>query len=218
MKRCDCCGGKLGLIVHRKWRLRFCKLACKNSYQLRRRRQIRHRSQRLDTATLMSASQGVLRRYQAIRERVGYGILQLNPMRNPFEACFAPAASFGRSSVFRSAHGYVPPVGWKLESLPQLPSPGSLSGLSIMSGMRNLLLPISGACASILRRASARIAEHSCQLLAPIVESSLSGGVIADQGIGSRLARDIRATPATYPSIDLPPRCCANPWTMVRNR
>ncbi len=29
MRRCDYCGGKLGLIIHRKWRWRFCKLACK---------------------------------------------------------------------------------------------------------------------------------------------------------------------------------------------
>ena len=30
MRRCHYCGGKLGLIVHRKWGLRFCKLACRN--------------------------------------------------------------------------------------------------------------------------------------------------------------------------------------------
>jgi hypothetical protein len=40
MRRCDCCGGKLGLIVHRKWRWRFCKLACKKAYEYRRRKKI----------------------------------------------------------------------------------------------------------------------------------------------------------------------------------
>jgi len=30
--RCGQCGGKLGLIVHRYWELRFCRRACKRSY------------------------------------------------------------------------------------------------------------------------------------------------------------------------------------------
>jgi hypothetical protein len=50
MRRCDYCGGKLGLIVHRRWRLRFCKPACKNAYELRLRKQIRHRRRWLDTS------------------------------------------------------------------------------------------------------------------------------------------------------------------------
>ena len=29
MRRRDNCGGKLGLIIHRIWKWRFCKLACK---------------------------------------------------------------------------------------------------------------------------------------------------------------------------------------------
>jgi hypothetical protein len=111
MRRCDYCGGKLGLIVHRKWRLRFCKLACKNSYELRQRQQIQHRRPRLDTSTLRSATRAALRRYRTVGERVGYGLLlfPLNPMCNPFEACFAPAASFGRSSIFRATNGYCRP-------------------------------------------------------------------------------------------------------------
>ena len=40
MRRCDCCGGKLGLIVHRKWTWRFCKLACKKAYEYRQRKEI----------------------------------------------------------------------------------------------------------------------------------------------------------------------------------
>jgi hypothetical protein len=40
MRRCNYCGGKLGLIVHRKWRWRFCKLACKKAYEHRRREKV----------------------------------------------------------------------------------------------------------------------------------------------------------------------------------
>jgi hypothetical protein len=35
MRRCDYCGGKLGLIIHRIWKWRFCKLACKEAYEYR---------------------------------------------------------------------------------------------------------------------------------------------------------------------------------------
>jgi hypothetical protein len=37
MKRCALCGGRLGLISHRKGRLRFCKLARKTEYIERER-------------------------------------------------------------------------------------------------------------------------------------------------------------------------------------
>ena len=37
MKRCALCGGRLGLISHRKGRLRFCKLAHKSAYSERER-------------------------------------------------------------------------------------------------------------------------------------------------------------------------------------
>jgi hypothetical protein len=33
MKRCSYCGGPLGLIVRRKWSLRFCSKACKQAYE-----------------------------------------------------------------------------------------------------------------------------------------------------------------------------------------
>jgi hypothetical protein len=33
MRRCDYCGGKLGLIIHRKWRWRFCKLAFRKGHE-----------------------------------------------------------------------------------------------------------------------------------------------------------------------------------------
>jgi hypothetical protein len=184
MRRCDYCGGKLGLIVHRRWRLRFCKLACKNAYEFRQRKQIRHRRRRLDTSTSMSVLLGLLHRYHIARERVRYGLLPLNPICNPFEVCFVPVASFARSCA---TNGYLPIVGLNIESLPQLPPNKYLFSSSITKGMRNLFLPLSVACAGILQRASA-------QLLAPIVESSLLVGDTAVQGIGIRLVRDGQAT------------------------
>jgi hypothetical protein len=39
MKRCALCGGRLGLISHRKGMLRFCKLAHKSAYIEREREQ-----------------------------------------------------------------------------------------------------------------------------------------------------------------------------------
>jgi hypothetical protein len=30
--RCECCGGKLGLVSHHHWGLRFCRKACKADY------------------------------------------------------------------------------------------------------------------------------------------------------------------------------------------
>ncbi len=196
MRRCHYCGGKLGLIVHRKWSLRFCKLACKKSYECRQSQQIRHRRRWLDTSVLKSAPEATFHRYHAARERVGYGPLALTLTCNPFEPCFAPAASFGRPSIrICATNGYLPPAGLRLESLAYLPPNQSLSSSSIMLGMRNLFLALSGAGVSILRSVSTRIAERFCQLLAPVVEVSLLGDVTASQGIGVRLVRDGRAMP-----------------------
>jgi hypothetical protein len=106
---------------------------------------------------------------------------------------FAPAASVGRSSIFCATNGYWPPASLKRESLPCLPPTNTSSRSSIMFGMSNLFLALSGACAGILRSASARIAEYCCQLLAPVVEVSLLSDVTAVEGIGIRLVRDGRA-------------------------
>jgi len=43
MRRCDYCGGKLGLIIHRKWRWRFCKLARKKAHEHRQREELQRR-------------------------------------------------------------------------------------------------------------------------------------------------------------------------------
>ena len=46
MRRCNHCNGQLGLIVHRKWMLRFCSKSCKKAYehklQEERRAKLRH--------------------------------------------------------------------------------------------------------------------------------------------------------------------------------
>ena len=45
MRRCNYCNGQLGLIVHRKWMLRFCSKECKKAYEHQleeERRKLRH--------------------------------------------------------------------------------------------------------------------------------------------------------------------------------
>ena len=46
MRRCNHCNGQLGLIVHRKWMVRFCSKSCKKAYehklQEERRAKFRH--------------------------------------------------------------------------------------------------------------------------------------------------------------------------------
>ena len=49
MRRCNHCDGQLGLIIHRKWRLRFCSRACKKAYEHKldeERARLRHLSGR----------------------------------------------------------------------------------------------------------------------------------------------------------------------------
>jgi hypothetical protein len=38
--RCDYCCGKLGLMVHRYWHMRFCSSACTQSYEQRQKRRL----------------------------------------------------------------------------------------------------------------------------------------------------------------------------------
>jgi hypothetical protein len=59
-------------------------------------------------------------------------------------------------------------------------------------------LPSTGA--TILHRASARIAEYFYQRLSPAIEGSLSGDVTAGNGIGVRLAGDSARLRITQPT------------------
>jgi hypothetical protein len=204
MRRCDHCDGKLGLVVYRRWRLRFCKLACKNSYQHRQRQDSRHRRRWLDAFGLKPAATAVLRHFSAARDRLGYGILALNLIcSNPVEAYFAldslastfpenaQARSLGRPSTPHLTNGYLPSAGPKLGSSPFLSSILSVSRLST-SRIGSPLPQLSSADAAILRRASARIAEYFYQRLAPAVEGSLLGDISAGHGISVRLVKDGR--------------------------
>jgi hypothetical protein len=47
MKLCDNCGGRLGMVVRRKWSWRFCKLTCKTAFEHRRREEFRDKMREL---------------------------------------------------------------------------------------------------------------------------------------------------------------------------
>jgi hypothetical protein len=206
MRRCDYCGGKLGLIVHRKWRRRFCKLACRTAYECRQREDLLRRRQRLAypsgsaRRSLRNGSQhrtGGSPKPDASTSALKSGLLAFKLTSDPFEGFFAPTASFARSSICtRARKRYLPPSGLMIEASSSLVSnqflPGTSIGLNLMS---KLFLPLSDACASILRSASARIAERFCQLLSPVVEVSLLSDVAEIEGIGARLFREGRAMP-----------------------
>jgi hypothetical protein len=90
----------------------------------------------------------------------------------------------------------LPPATVMLEAPPILATNQSLPGGSGVVSWRitkRLLLRLSELCVVILRMASARIDERSCQLLTPVVDVALFGDVMETQGIGARLAREIGA-------------------------
>jgi hypothetical protein len=49
--RCDHCRGKVGLIVHRYWRMRFCSAACAQAYQQRLHGETRDKIRLLNPAS-----------------------------------------------------------------------------------------------------------------------------------------------------------------------
>ena len=85
MRCCDYCGGKLGLVVQRKWRLRFCRLVCKESHERRQRQKTLLRSGWVGLSMLKSALRANLHRRSAVRERVGFGLVVLNLICNPLD-------------------------------------------------------------------------------------------------------------------------------------
>jgi hypothetical protein len=84
----------------------------------------------------------------------------------------------------RALRGYGPSSGVRLAQ----PCPAS-AGLCL----RKLLLGFVQACTGILRAAAARMAEQSCQRLAPVVAIPASSELGASSGMGIRLLRDSRA-------------------------
>jgi hypothetical protein len=59
MRRCNHCGGRLGLIVHRNWMLRFCSKACKKAYEHKLAEQHRAKGRYLAFLTGVTAWQDV---------------------------------------------------------------------------------------------------------------------------------------------------------------
>src|ERR1700737_2970699 len=47
MTHCDNCGGRLGMVVRRKWSWRFCKPTCKAAFEHRQHEEVRHRMRAL---------------------------------------------------------------------------------------------------------------------------------------------------------------------------
>ena len=211
MRRCDHWGGKFDLAAHRKWRLRLCTLACKNSQEPRRHEDSQHRRRWLDACGLKLVAAAILRRFRATREQVGFGVLALNLICNPVEAYCAldslasifpekaQAKSFGRPSPLRAVSG-LPPADPQIGSSQSLSSERSVSRLSIILQMASRLPNLPSTSATILHRTSARIAEYFYQRLAPVIEGSLSGDVTAGQGIGVRLAGDSARLWITQPT------------------
>jgi len=211
MRRCDHWGGKFDLAAHRKWRLRLCTPACKNSQEPRRHEDRQHRRRWLDACGLKLVAAAILRRFRATREQVGFGVLALNLICNPVEAYCAldslasifpekaQAKSFGRPSTLRAVSG-LPPADPQIGSSQSLSSNRSVSRLSIILQMASRLPNLPSTSATILHRTSARIAEYFYQRLAPAIEGSLSGDVTGGHGIGVRLAGDSARLWITQPT------------------
>jgi hypothetical protein len=185
MRRCDYCGGKLGLVVHRKWKLRFCKLACKNAYEHHKWRDNRHRT----------------------GERIGYDLLALpicNPSGSPVglthgEPAFsfsknAAAVSFERASIFRVTNKCFSAADLKLETMTSVANL-SIVGLPTMVRLKSLFRALVGTFVGSLRDVSARIAEYFHQRLSPTVGSSALGDFRVVRGLGVRLLRDSCTNP-----------------------
>jgi hypothetical protein len=204
MRRYDYCGKGLGLIVHRKWRWRFCKLSCEKTGKRRQRKELQ-RPRQWFAYPSGSVSPGLCNRSQH-----GIGdIPKLDPYTTVLKSArlqidqlsfrsFATRASLRRGAICtRTTDRYLPLSALKIETSPSSSSNRLLPNTSIaprLRLMRKIFWRLPGACARIMRSVSARIAERSCQLFAPVVECSLWGEGSEIEGIGARLAREDHAT------------------------
>jgi hypothetical protein len=57
--------------------------------------------------------------------------------------------------------------------------------------IRDLLVYLSVGCSSVFQHTAARVAEHSYQRLAPVIQIVPRGPNSTTDGIGMRLARDV---------------------------
>jgi hypothetical protein len=155
----------------------------------------------LDAFISKGAAAALCRLTAAAREQVKLGVLAVNLICHPVEACSAldslasifpekaQARGLGHSSALRVAHAYLPLAGPPPAAPPS--SSKSLSRPQIFLRMRSSLPALPGAAAGLLRRPLARIAEYFYQRLAPAIEGSHCADVIPGRGIATRLARDM---------------------------
>jgi hypothetical protein len=117
-----------------------------------------------------------------------------DPIRDPFEAAFAQSVKFLRPfRCSRTTQRNAEPTIWNIEN-----ASGSSLGGSLSSGRGLISKLFLSACAGILRIASARIAERSFHLFAPVVDGSVLSAFITDAGgIAARLILD-RHTVSTF--------------------
>ena len=120
---------------------------------------------------------------QAGRQRVRYRARAFNSDCYPFET--------GRSAVRVRATDLSSTDGSC--SLPPSQSSPRVRAVLGLRNARRLISLLSDTCAHVLASASARIAEHFCQLLDPVLFAS--GTVIEIEGLGGRLVRDTHAEP-----------------------
>ncbi len=74
MKRRSSCGGPFGLIVHRKWNLRFCSKACKKAYEYEQAEAIRQAKQNWrPTVVSLRSETAEARRQDAIATNIWTG-------------------------------------------------------------------------------------------------------------------------------------------------
>jgi hypothetical protein len=135
------------------------------------------------------------RRADAAQGRMG-SLDAFEHIHHPSAAAFATAAKLSRSFCPAGTRR----IAWPIEAAAPSGSARSLS--SSISGWRlisKLFLSLQGVCAGILRNASARIAERSFQLFAPVVDVSILSRFIPSERMGARLALDWHAVSARVP-------------------
>ena len=132
------------------------------------------------------------------REQVGLGVVVLNLICNPVEAYLAldsltsvfPENAQARIFDRPAANGWLPPADTQRAASLFSSLGRSVSRAPPSLRMEGAFPLFSNVVDTMLRRAWARIAEHSYQRLAPTLEDPLPGNIASSRGIGVRLAAD----------------------------
>jgi len=118
-----------------------------------------------------------------------------DPIRDSFEPALGQSVKLLRSfSGSRTTERNPQPAICNIEA-----ASGSSSGGSLSSGWGLISKLFLSVCAGILRNTSARIAERSFHLFAPVVDGSILGAVIDTEGLSARLIQDRHAVTAFIP-------------------